>query len=138
MGNRRKSREFALQILYGADMLQTDANRILVYFWDDQDVSTDIRAYAEQIALGVMNTRPQIDTLIESKSRNWKIARMSIVDRNILRASVYELLNTDTPPAVIINEAIEIAKRYGDGESGQFVNGILDAVHHALPGSSQS
>lgn len=136
MGNRRKSREFALQILYGADLMHATAEAILRNFWNDAVPSEDIRRHAETIARGVLADRPRIDALIETKSRNWKVARMSIVDRNILRAAVYELLNTDTPPAVIINEAIEIAKRFGDGESGQFVNGVLDAVHHALPGSS--
>ena len=135
MGNRRKSREFALQILYGADLMNVPVEQILTFFWTDHDVPSDIQAYAEKIAFGVLKDRIQIDTLIETKSRNWKIARMSIVDRNILRFAVFELLNTDIPPAVIINEAIEVAKRFGDGESGQFVNGVLDAVHHALPGS---
>lgn len=135
MGTRRKSREFALQILYAADLLHASFDTIIRTFWLDRTPGESVRSYAEHIAAGVLNDRPRIDALIESKSRNWRISRMSIVDRNILRSAVYELLTSDVPPAVIINEAIEIAKRYGDGESGQFVNGVLDAVHHALPGS---
>ncbi|NOZ13396.1 MAG: transcription antitermination factor NusB [Acidobacteria bacterium] len=132
MGNRRKSREFALQLLYAREVTGWKTDEILSLFWEDRPASTDTRSYTEQIVSGVTEHLGSIDLLVEANSRNWKISRMSYVDRNILRIAVYEFLYEDSPPVVIINEAIEIAKRYGDGESGQFVNGVLDAIRKSL------
>lgn len=133
MGNRRKSREYALQLLYARDMTGWQMEELSPLFWKDHSVSTQTSAYADKIVSGVMGHAASIDILIEQNAKNWKISRMSHVDRNILRIAVYEFLYEDSPPVVIINEAIEVAKRYGDGESGQFVNGVLDAIRKSLP-----
>ena len=132
MGNRRKSREFALQLLYAREVTGWKIEDISPLFWKDSSVSPQTREYADSIVSGVINHAVSIDTSIEQNSRNWKIARMSYIDRNILRIAVYEFMYEDSPPVVVINEAIELAKRYGDGESGQFVNGVLDAIRKSL------
>ena len=133
MGNRRKAREFALQLLYAREVTGWKIEDISPLFWKDGSVSPQTREYADSIVSGVINHAVSIDTSIEQNSRNWKIARMSYIDRNILRIAVYEFMYEDSPPVVVINEAIELAKRYGDGESGQFVNGVLDAIRKSLP-----
>jgi len=133
MGNRRKSREYALQLLYAREVTGWKIGEISPLFWKDRSVSPQTREYADSIVSGVINHAVSIDISIEQSSRNWKIARMSYVDRNILRIAVYEFMYEDSPPVVVINEAIEVAKRYGDGESGQFVNGVLDAIRKSLP-----
>jgi len=133
MGNRRKSREFSLQFLYARELTGWKLDEIASLFWKDRPASKDTRSYTNRIVNGVADHLGSIDMLIEQSSRNWKISRMSYVDRNILRIAVYEFLYEDSPPVVIINEAIEVAKRYGDGESGQFVNGVLDAIRKSLP-----
>ncbi len=132
MGNRRKSREFALQLLYAREVTGWETDEILSFFWEDRPASPGTKSYTEQIFNGVTAHLGSINLLIEENSRHWKISRMSYVDRNILRIAVFEFLYEDSPPVVIINEAIEIAKRYGDGESGQFVNGVLDAIRKSL------
>lgn len=133
MGNRRKSREYALQLLYAREVTGWKIEDISPLFWKDRSVSPQTREYADSIVRGVINHAVSIDTSIEQSSKNWKIARMSYIDRNILRIAVYEFMYEDSPPVVVINEAIEVAKRYGDGESGQFVNGVLDAIRKSLP-----
>ena len=133
MGNRRKSREYALQLLYAREVTSWKIEDISPLFWKDRSVSPQTREYADSIVSGVIKHAVSIDTSIEQNSRNWKIARMSYIDRNILRIAVYEFMYEDSPPVVVINEAIEVAKRYGDGESGQFVNGVLDAIRKSLP-----
>lgn len=133
MGNRRKSREYALQLLYAREVTGWKIEDISPLFWKDRSVSPQTREYADSIVRGVINHAVSIDTSIEQSSKNWKIARMSYIDRNILRIAVYEFMFEDSPPVVVINEAIEVAKRYGDGESGQFVNGVLDAIRKSLP-----
>ena len=106
MGNRRKSREYALQLLYAREVTSWKIEDISPLFWKDRSVSPQTREYADSIVSGVIKHAVSIDTSIEQSSRNWKI---------------------------VINEAIEVAKRYGDGESGQFVNGVLDAIRKSLP-----
>jgi transcription antitermination protein NusB len=133
MGNRRKSREYALQLLYARDVTGWQMEEISPIFWKDRLASEQTKDYAINIVNGVLGHATEINTLIEQNSSNWKITRMSYVDRNILRIAVYEFMYEDSPPVVVINEAIELAKRYGDGESGQFVNGVLDAIRKSLP-----
>ena len=132
MGNRRTSREYALQLLYARELTDWQMEEISPLFWKDRSVSTQTHSYTDKIVSGVLEHASAIDALIEQNSSNWKIMRMSFVDRNILRMAVYEFMYEDSPPVVVINEAIEVAKRYGDGESGQFVNGVLDAIRKSL------
>jgi len=130
MGKRRKAREFALQILFrlnlGHENLTED---MLKEFWDDNPTSQDVKGYATTLVKGTIEHIIEIDKIISSLSENWSINRMASVDRNILRFATYELLyRPDIPSTVIINEAIEIAKRYGTEDSGPFINGVLDRI----------
>lgn len=134
MGARREGREFALQVLYSLDVNPLSIGTALALFWEEQRAPKGIREFAEILVMGVADHRAQIDGMIEQKSKNWSLGRMSKVDINILRLSVYELLYcTDIPVNVTINEAIEIAKKFGTEESPAFVNGILDEIATAVP-----
>ncbi len=137
MRKRTKSREYALQMLYQMDIRQAGKAQILEGFWQEHEVTPDVKTFANQLFSGTVDHLPAIDPLITSHADNWNLQRMAVIDRNILRLGVFELLHlNDVPPKVCINEAIELAKRFGDTESGKFINGILDAVHkaHARPG----
>jgi len=138
MGKRRKAREYALQMLYAIDMTHSSPEQVDAWFWDDGDrpADPDTRRYATELVTETRRMLARIDALIESHSVHWKLNRMSVVDRNILRAATCELLMADVPAPAVINEAIELAKRYSDGESPHFINGVLDAIHHALPRTS--
>lgn len=128
MGYRRKAREFALQMLYQYDIRQ-DSEYLIEGFWESRDVPDDIKEFANRIVEGVIKNLSLIDGKIDQSAKNWSIDRMAVVDRNILRMAAYELLFiTDIPVKVTINEAIEIAKRYGEEDSRSFVNGILDRI----------
>jgi N utilization substance protein B len=136
MGNRRKAREIALQVLYQLDVQDklTDEQALGLFWkhfaqWDDGDGEADeaSKAFADELVRGVKARLEDIDALIGRASRNWRIERMARVDRNLLRLAIWELkYSKDVPVKVAINEAIEIAKRYGTAESPAFVNGILD------------
>jgi len=131
MGERRKGREIALQGLYGMDMFpEQDCRKALDAFWlENPSVPADAKEFAEQLVAGVGSNKEPIDEMITQHSANWKISRMSMVDRNILRLAIYELKWCgDIPARVTLNEAIEIAKQFGTEESGSFVNGILDKI----------
>lgn len=128
MGYRRKAREYALQMLYQYDISQQSSG-LFDGFWSDKVVQDDIREFANNIVDGVIKNLSMIDEKIRMSASNWSVDRMAVVDRNILRMAIFELLYIrDIPAKVTINEAIEIAKRYGVEESGSFVNGILDRV----------
>lgn len=128
--SRRKAREFSLQMLYMLDIVkEKDFRSCLETYWDHFGQSKDSRPFANQLTQGVIKHLQEIDQAISGCSYNWKLNRMSYVDRNILRLAVFELLFCpDIPPKVSINEAIEISKRYGDKDSGAFINGILDQI----------
>ncbi|HSA58424.1 MAG TPA: transcription antitermination factor NusB [bacterium] len=127
MGDRRKSREFALQLLYEMEVKGADPKSVLERA--HEDVSEEGRKFATDLLDGTYRNRKEIDELIERHSLHWKMARMAVVDRNILRLAVYELLYLhDVPTSVVLNEAIEIAKKFGTEDSGAFINGILDKV----------
>lgn len=130
MGKRRTAREFALQILYRLDMGQESlAEKILEEFWETNLTSDDVKEYTDSLVKGTKENQSEIDRIIADSAENWTLDRMASVDRNILRFSTYELLKrNEIPSSVIINEAIEIAKKYGTEESGSFINGILDRV----------
>ena len=130
MGSRRKSREVALQLLYQIEINPPDTREILDLFWQNFEPPEEIKAFAAQIVDGVCRYRDDIDGLIEGCSDHWKLERMTLIDRNILRLGVYELIYAeDVPVKVAINEAIELGKKYGSEESGAFINGVLDKIH---------
>ncbi len=132
MGIRRRARETAMQALYYIDFRNGEANHRLADFLETVPVAIKARDYFDKILAGVLNIQPQLDTLIERFSNNWRIDRMSRVDRNVLRIALYEMLcRDDIPVKVIINEAVEIGKKYGGEESGSFINGILDSIRTA-------
>ena len=129
MGQRRRARECALQMLYQIDQTGNGSEEVFRQFWLDQPAADEIRAFTERLVLGVIDRRGSTDALIGGAADNWRIERMAVVDRNILRLAVFEMLHlADAPPAVVIDEAIEIAKKFGSADSGTFINGILDAI----------
>ena len=133
MGHRRKSRELALQILYEVDMGAHSPKEILTHFWRREPVAEDVKAFATTLVEGVIRNMQEIDALIEKHSTNWKLSRMAIVDRNILRFATFEIVYlADVPVSVSLNEAIEVAKKFGTVDSGAFINGILDHLAKAL------
>ncbi|HCP45916.1 MAG TPA: transcription antitermination factor NusB [Deltaproteobacteria bacterium] len=133
MASRRFAREQALQILYQVDVRKCDANEALGNYWSREPADPEDMAFTAKLVQGVPAHEEEIDGLISEASINWKVARMSYVDRNILRLAVFEFLHVaDVPTMVSINEAIEMAKRFGTSESGAFINGILDRVARNL------
>ena len=128
MGFRRKGREIAVQILYQMELKSASPKEVQGLFWKGEEAATEeVRKFATDLVDGIYRNRIEIDHLIEKHSIHWKLARMAVVDRNILRLGVYELLYLhDVPTSVILNEAIEIAKKFGTEDSGSFINGILD------------
>jgi len=129
MGERRKARECALQILFQLEFNSGDPAAIIRQYWTYQKPTPEVREYGGRLVNHILEHRGQIDQAIQAASDNWRLARMAIVDRNILRIAVCELLyEPSLVPAIVINEAIEIAKRYSGQESATFVNGILDAA----------
>lgn len=128
MGSRRQARVYALQILFQRDV-HHDAGDWLAEFWAARPVKPELRAFTDQLVDGVLAHRREVDRLIEAAAANWTLARMPIVDRNILRLSVYELIwMSEVPAKVTLNEAIELAKMFADDEGARFVNGILDRI----------
>lgn len=129
MGTRRHGRELALQALYALDLNPMDTRRFLATFWEEHPSPSEARSYAGQLVEGVVSRRADLDDLIKSKARHWALSRMARVDLNLLRLAAYELLyRNDVPKKVVINEAVEIAKKYGSEDSSAFVNGILDEI----------
>ena len=140
MGKRREGREAAVQFLYQFDVNRQPVDESLAAFWklrsgpEKAEASPKTRAFTEDLVKGVAAHAAEIDACISKYTANYDLHRIAVVDRNILRIGIYEMLHcTDVPPIVSINEAIEIAKRFGSDESGRFVNGILDRVRGDLP-----
>lgn len=139
MGKRRKARECALQVLFQLEFNLTDPEALIRRYWEYQKVTEDVREYGNWIIEGIRAHTREVDAAIQSASVNWRIPRMAVVDRNILRISVFELLFEKTlVPAIVINEAIEIAKKYSGEEASLFINGILDAVRKTLEAGNDS
>lgn len=129
MGLRREARELALQMLYAQDTLRGDLRETLRGFREGVEAGDRTREFAETLVKGVQEQRETIDQAILARSKNWALSRMPRVDLNIMRLAAYELMfRRDIPKKVSINEAIEIAKKFGDKESPAFVNGILDEL----------
>jgi transcription antitermination protein NusB len=138
MGTRRKSRELALQMLFQSDMGKQDPDHVRRTFWAEHGTaSAEVRGFAEDIFRVATDRNAEIDKLIERHAQHWRMERMAAVDRNLLRAAVAELLAyPETPRAVVINEALEIARKFSSPESVQFVNGVLDSVGKELERSA--
>ena len=135
MGSRRKARECALQMLFAADVADAVPEDVLRLYWaqlGDADVEEAAREFATRLARGTLAHLVDLDERIRSRAEHWRIPRMAIVDRNILRLAVYEFLFEPTPRTVAINEALEIARRFSTYEATQFINGILDAIKRDL------
>jgi N utilization substance protein B len=135
MGSRRKARECALQMLFAADVSETRADELVRTYWaelGDADVEEPAREFATRLATGTLSHLVELDERIRSRAEHWRISRMAVVDRNILRLAVYEFLFEPTPRTVAINEALEIARRFSTYEATQFINGILDAIKRDL------
>jgi transcription antitermination protein NusB len=135
MGTRRKARECALQMLFAADITKSSGDAVTRNFWEELgEPETDemTREFSVKLALGTLREIELVDDRIRTRAEHWRIERMAIVDRNVLRLAVYEFLYEDTPHTVIINEALEIARRFSTFEATQFINGILDAIKHDL------
>jgi N utilization substance protein B len=129
MGRRRQARELALQLLYQLDVRGEDPGPVMDAFWQRHEVHDDVRAFADALVRGVKAHEPKIDELLGRFAEHWELDRMAVVDRNVLRAGVWELLwGVDVPPIVAINEALDIARRFSTEESTRFINGLLDRV----------
>src|SRR4030042_5682580 len=133
MGIRRRAREIALQVLYQLDASQERAKEVLDLYWENFEPTQKAREFCQRLVEGVGQNQGQIDRLIEENSENWTLKRMAMVDRNILRLATFELLQCpDIPFKATLNEAIELAKKYGTGDSSAFINGVLDRIHSLL------
>ncbi len=134
MGTRRKSRELALQMLFQSDMAGQNTEEVRRTFWDERkNVGNDVRGFADDLFRVAHDRAAEIDKLIERHAEHWRMERMATVDRNILRGGVAEFLAyPGTPKAVIINEAIEIARKFSSPDSVGFINGVLDGVAREL------
>jgi N utilization substance protein B len=133
ISSRRKARELAMQTLFYLDMGGVAPETAVAMFCQNFNPSPKFMPFYKTLVEGVIHKKTEIDALIERFSSNWRLSRMSGVDRNVLRVAVYEMLFCDDiPPKVSINEAIDVGKKYGSEESGAFINGILDSIHLAL------
>ena len=139
MGQRRRAREHALQMLFQIDLSGAEPAEVFEGFWRERSGDdAEARAFAERLVLGVRGGRAELDRRIGECAEHWRVERMAIVDRNVLRMAVHEMLgDPPAPPAVAIDEAIEVARKFGGEESGRFVNGILDSIRKRIgaPGS---
>lgn len=137
MPSRRKSRERALQMLFLWDVNRESAERSSAAYYDLVEQSEPVKPrrdpFADTLFRGVIDSRAELDERITRHAEHWRIERMAAVDRNILRMAVCEMAKLETPPAVAIDEAIELARRFSNEESAQFVNGVLDAIRRDLP-----
>lgn len=134
MGNRRKARELAVQILFHMEYNPGDPDETFELICENLNTPNRIRPYSKQLVCGVCENIENIDRLIKESSKNWRLERMSRVDRSILRMSVFEIFFLEgIPRKVSINEAVELAKKYGTDESGAFINGVLDNIQWVEP-----
>lgn len=132
MRKRTQAREFALQILYHQDLNPEPAGALLNAFWEENPAPPEVHEYTDRLVQGTLGHLAEIDAVLTKYAEHWELHRMAAVDRNILRYAVYELLYLeDIPAKVAINEAVNIAKKFSQEESGKFVNGVLDKINHS-------
>jgi N utilization substance protein B len=135
MGPRRKAREYALQMLFQWDITHDSIDQIASTFFEDQEEDQTVEDFARQLVIRTVEHVEKIDELIRRHAEHWRLDRMATVDRNLLRLATQEfLVDKETPKTVVVNEAIEIARRYSTQESPQFINGILDSIKRELEG----
>jgi N utilization substance protein B len=134
MGTRRKSRELTMQMLFQGDLGKQSPDEVRNLFWNSRDdVDAETRTFAEDLYRVATSRQAEVDALVEAHAQNWRLERMAVVDRNLLRAAVAEMIGfPKTPAAVIINETLEVARRYAAPESIHFLNGVLDAIARDL------
>jgi transcription antitermination protein NusB len=132
MSLRTKSREFAMQMLFQWDMSRQEPAGLESKFWRSARGSDSTRAFANQLFEGAVEDCDQLDAVIVNYAQNWKLERLAIIDRAVLRLAIHELRMGETPAKVVINEAVELAKKFSSDEAGAFINGILDSVHKSL------
>src|SRR5215831_2706198 len=134
MAARHRSRQRALQVLYQHDIRGESLPEAIRHFYatlhseEDDPGLADADPFMEKLAHGTVAKAPEVDKLISDRSANWRLERMSVVDRNILRMAIYEMSELETPPAVVIDEALELARQFSGDESVAFINGVLDAI----------
>lgn len=138
MGARRKGRELALQMLYQWDVTHEPLEQIVEYTDGLQQAGDEARAFARMLVGGAIRRVDEIDAKISRQSESWRLDRMATVDRNILRIAIYEFMETETPKSVVINEALEVAKRFSAPDAVSFINGVLDAVCANIEGHAES
>lgn len=131
MRKRTQSREYALKILYQAELTRRKIHLAAEKFWSEfESIDEHVQSFSNRITNGIEENLEKIDSKISEHATNWQLKRMAVIDRNVLRIGTFELIYaSDIPPKVTINEAVELAKKYGDLESSKFVNGILDKIH---------
>ena len=133
MGQRRRGREYALQLLFQMDLSGGSPEDSFPDFWEGLEVPGAVREFAEKLVSGTWDQSDRLDEEIGRAAENWRMDRMATVDRNVLRMSAWEMLfDRETPPAVIIDEAIEIARKFGSEDTGAFINGILDSIKNRM------
>ncbi len=134
MRKRTQSREIALQILYQVEMNPEPIKDLFDSYWENnKDLTDEVRIFSEKLVNGTLEHVQALDEIITKAADNWVLDRMAVIDRNILRLGAYELLHCDDiPPKVAINEAVNIAKKFSQEESGKFVNGVLDKITHTV------
>jgi len=140
MGVRHRAREAAVQCLYQWGMTGAPPERVLQGYWESRGPTDDqIRSFAEELFHGVVERAGEIDAMISDQTEHWRMDRLGAVEKSILRLGVYELVfDEETPPAVVIDEAVELAKRFSGPESGPFVNGVLDGIRRRVGAGSMS
>jgi len=134
MGPRRKAREYALQMLFQWDITHDRIDQIVTTFFTTQEESEGVADFARRLVTRTVENVEKTDVLIQRHAEHWRLDRMATVDRNLLRLATQELFDNETPKTVVINEAIEIARRFSSQESPQFINGILDSIKKELEG----
>jgi len=122
-----------MQMLFQWDMSQQDPTKLEKKFWGGAKAAETTRAFANRLFEGAAREVSALDEMIVKHAENWRFERLAAIDRAILRLAIYELRSTDTPPKVILNEAVDLAKKFSSEDSGAFVNGILDAFRKSLP-----
>ncbi len=139
-GTRHKAREAALQMLFAFDLVKSPCEVLTKDYWNELGetlIDDKTRKFANDLVCGTLRELEAIDTRIRTRAEHWRIERMAIVDRNVLRLAVYEFIYQDTPGTVAINEALELARRFSTYEATQFINGILDAIKQDLEKASE-
>jgi N utilization substance protein B len=133
VGSRHRARQYAVQVLFQLDVTGDEPAVALAHFWEGKGAPADVVRFAERLVQGAWSHRSHIDEVLAGSASHWKLERMAIVDRNVLRLALFEMLHEkETPAPVVLDEAIELAKQFGNTDSGPFVNGVLDAIRRRL------